>query len=180
MPQRGQNISLNLFPDSAWGGPGPTPSGTFLRHSCRWILVSSETASSELPERPLIKRHQGQLSHSRAGRIYGPKSFTHTAAAWLPAAHQGKPLWSLRVIKRSVSFSKPAPFSQVLRWFCDKNIMKNDARSRDKAAWVNPASEEDTWREAGRKSPPLSASKCRGRRKRNHLPRPRLPCNSFQ
>lgn len=45
-----QSISLNLFPDSAEGEPGAT---TFWnipsRGSCRWILISQETASLRGP-----------------------------------------------------------------------------------------------------------------------------------
>lgn len=89
---------------------GPTPPETFPPDAAAGgFSFQPRQHPSELPERPLIKRHQGQLSHSRAGRIYGPKSFTHTTQPGsLP---WGKPLWSLRVIKRSVSFSKPVPLS---------------------------------------------------------------------
>lgn len=119
---------------------GPPPSGTFPPDAAAGgFSFRPRQHPSELPERPLIKRHQGQLSHSRAGRIYGPKSFTNTSQPGsLP---WGKPLWSSRVIKRSVSFSKPAPLSLALRWFCDKNIMKT-MRGHETKQWVNPASEK--------------------------------------
>lgn len=79
----------------------PCPHPTPQRDSCRWVLISHETASLSAPRQPSIQCRRGQgcqrcglgqalQRHSRASMIYGPWFLRHPTA-WGPDLEQITP-----------------------------------------------------------------------------------------
>ena len=107
--------------------PGPSRGKTWgqpllehsLQGSCRWILISQETAALRAPRKAVITRRGAQrcpglqeAAQRPAGRPGPPPLLSQTLGPSAPCPQQVTP--SLRVIKRSVSFYNQLPFSQEL------------------------------------------------------------------